>query len=181
MKTCSIEGCNKKHDVKGLCRKHYNKQYWKDNKEKISKQQRRYNQDHKEEIIKYYQDNKESFKQYYQNNKESITKYDKQWRQTLAGKASQKASNHKSRLLTKDLTIKIIQRVYEANIKKYGILTCYLCEKPIINNDDSLEHSTPVSRGGSNNYENFGIAHQSCNSKKGTKTLEEWNALKINP
>lgn len=30
-----------------------------------------------------------------------------------------------------ELTIQQIQLVYEDNIKKYGTLTCYLCEKPI--------------------------------------------------
>jgi len=72
------------------------------------------------------------------------------------------------------LTKEIIQRVYEDNIKKYGTLTCCLCFKPIEFGKDSLEHLTPLSRGGSNNYDNLGIAHLVCNIRKQTKTLEEW-------
>jgi len=57
---------------------------------------------------------------------------------------------------------------------KYGTLTCVLCDKPIKFSDDSLEHLTPLSRGGTNNYDNLGIAHKKCNYKKHTMTLEEW-------
>ena len=66
----------------------------------------------------------------------------------------------------------------EDNIKKYGTLTCVLCWKPVEFADSSLEHLTPLSRGGSNDYENLGVAHRICNIKKGTKTLEEWNDRK---
>ena len=72
------------------------------------------------------------------------------------------------------LTIQTIQRVYEDNIKKYGTLTCYLCLKPINFRQDSLEHKMPISRGGTNLYENLAIAHRKCNSKKHTKTEEEY-------
>jgi len=74
----------------------------------------------------------------------------------------------------------IIQRVYEDNIKKYGTLTCYLCLKPILFGKDCIEHKIPYSRGGTNNYENLGVAHRSCNSKKHNKThIEVLNNAKI--
>lgn len=104
----------------------------------------------------------------------------KQYRQTPAGKASQKAHWHNRRILKKGLTKETIQRVYEDNIAKYGVLTCYLCFKPIINNDDSLDHSIPLSRGGTNNYDNLGIAHLTCNLRKGTKTLNEYKTKLAN-
>lgn len=78
-----------------------------------------------------------------------------------------------------NLSIKKIQRVYEDNIKKYGTLTCYLCEKPIKFGQDSLEHKIPLSRGGTNKYENLAIAHLSCNKKKHNKTENEYR-LTIN-
>jgi len=212
MPKCEIEGCSNKHYAKGLCHKHYRKQYYQDNKEHIAKQikqyrqghkeyfaeynkqyrqghkeyfakrDKRYAREHKEYIAKrdkqYYQDHKEYFaewqKRYAQDNEARIKKYQKQWCQTLVGKASRKASKARRRALTKDLKTATILRIYNENIKKYGVLTCYLCFKPIIDNDDCLEHSTPVTREGSNKYENLGIAHKSCNSKKYTKTLEEW-------
>ena len=72
------------------------------------------------------------------------------------------------------LTIQTIQKVYEDNIKKYGTLTCYLCLEPIEFKKDCLEHKTPLSRGGTNKYENLAVAHGSCNNKKFNKTEEEY-------
>ncbi len=72
------------------------------------------------------------------------------------------------------LLIKIVQMVYEDNIKQYGTLTCYLCLKPIAFKEDSLDHKLPLSRGGTNEYSNLAIAHLSCNHKKNAKTVEEY-------
>jgi len=76
------------------------------------------------------------------------------------------------------LTIKTIQHVYEDNIKKYGTLFCVLCNKPILFGKDSIDHKLPLSRGGSNLYENLQIAHRFCNSQKLNKTMEEWKIYK---
>ena len=70
-----------------------------------------------------------------------------------------------------------IQLVYEDNIKKYGTLTCYLCLNPILFGNDSLEHMLPLSRGGTNEYNNLAIACFSCNSKKHARTLDEYMAI----
>jgi len=152
-------------------RAEYNKQYQQKNKQKGIKKAERYRKAHPDLV-------KKSQKKYKQKHKEKIAKfmkqYMKQYYHTVNGKAVIKAIRHNRRALTKDLTGETIQQVYEANIAKYGVLTCYLCGKPIIDNDDSLEHSTPVTRQGSNNYENLGIAHKKCNSRKGTMTLIEW-------
>ena len=180
-------------------RKKYRRNHYQSNREKEIEQSKQYNKNHKEQTIEYNKqyrkDNKEYYKQYRKDNKERIAKrdrqytqdnkarikkYQKQWYQTLIGKSSRKASKARRRTLEKDLTTAIIQRVYDDNIKKYGVLTCCLCFKPIINDDDSLEHSIPLIREGSNDYENLGIAHLTCNLKKGTKTLTEWNNLTNN-
>lgn len=198
MKTCSIEGCNEKHYGKGLCEKHYWKQYRIENREdclerekrhRVNNKEKRANSfkqwslEHKEERTKYKkqycQDNKEQIaeygKQYNQKNRKQIAKQAKKYNQTPAGKASNKAHCSNRRALTKSLTLAIVQRVYDDNIKKHGILICCLCDKPIAFGDDSLEHLTPLTREGTNKYNNLGIAHVSCNKRKGTMTLEEWN------
>jgi len=89
-----------------------------------------------------------------------------------------KARKHNRRIMTKDLNIKTIQMVYEDNIKKYGTLTCYLCEKPIEFKKDNLEHKTPLSRGGTNEYNNLAVACKSCNCKKHAKTEQEYRKEK---
>ncbi len=73
--------------------------------------------------------------------------------------------------------IKIFQMVFEDNIKKYGTLTCILCLEPIVMGNDSLEHKIPISRGGTNAYENLGISHKNCNSRKHARTVEEYQKL----
>jgi len=101
---------------------------------------------------------------------------------SLKGRINAKLNIHKRRLRVINaegiITRKLIQRVYEDNIKKYGTLTCILCNMPICFGDDSLEHRTPLIRGGSNLYENLGISHKKCNACKGTRTMEEWENKK---
>lgn len=75
-----------------------------------------------------------------------------------------------------ELSFQTIQLVYEDNIKKYGTLTCYLCEKPIEFGKDNLEHKHPLSRGGSNLYDNLEVSCKSCNSRKRHRTVEEYKA-----
>lgn len=73
-----------------------------------------------------------------------------------------------------ELPIERIQMVYEDNIKQYGTLTCYLCLTPVPFKKDHLEHKTPLSRGGTNEYSNLAIACQHCNCKKHSKTEAEY-------
>lgn len=75
------------------------------------------------------------------------------------------------------LSSKVLQMVYEDNIKKYGTLTCYLCVKPINFGKDTLDHKTPLIRGGDNQYNNLGIACVSCNCRKHTKTEIEYQEV----
>lgn len=52
---------------------------------------------------------------------------------------------------------------------------CYLCGKAIDKEKElSLEHRTPLSRGGKNEPSNWSPAHKKCNSDKGALTYEEW-------
>lgn len=85
--------------------------------------------------------------------------------------------NFKRRALFRNagkITASIIQTVYEDNIKKYGTLTCYLCLNRINFGQDSVDHKVALSRGGSNEYSNLGIAHMFCNKSKHNKTEEEY-------
>ena len=136
--------------------KEYNKKYKRENKDLLNEYHRNYR--HKNGISKKY------ISKYggkiIGENKESIRMHRKKY----------KALSRKAGLLNKD----IIQKVYEENIKKYGTLTCIYCYKKIIFGDDSLEHILPLSRGGTHDSENLGIACLSCNKKKHNKTIEEF-------
>jgi 5-methylcytosine-specific restriction endonuclease McrA len=104
--------------------------------------------------------------------KEWHAKSFKEWRRR--NPLSVKASYHKRRILLSDLTLQVIQQVYEDNIKQYGTLTCYLCLEPVPFGKDHLEHKTPLSRGGANDRKNLDVACQKCNCSKNNKTVEEY-------
>jgi 5-methylcytosine-specific restriction endonuclease McrA len=98
-----------------------------------------------------------------------LTKEEKEIRKKLSRKIC-KYNRAKAGKLTK----KIIQLVYEDNIKKYGTLTCYLCLKPIDMQKEHLEHKNPLSKGGTNDYENLGIACSRCNCRKHNMTVTQY-------
>lgn len=51
---------------------------------------------------------------------------------------------------------------------------CYYCVHPIPLRSSHLEHKHPVSRGGFDNEENLCVSCQTCNLRKGTKTVAEF-------
>lgn len=79
-------------------------------------------------------------------------------------------------MLGGNCTQALIDAKWEASDK-----TCILCGQPI---DKTLprhhrltltiEHLTPVSRGGKHDIDNLDFAHFRCNSSKNNKTLEEY-------
>ena len=73
----------------------------------------------------------------------------------------------------------IIQKIYERNILNNGILTCYLCNLPVKFGDDAIDHKIPVIRGGTNDLGNLEITHARCNSKKNSKTEEEYENFRL--
>lgn len=59
--------------------------------------------------------------------------------------------------------------------------TCILCGEPISMKlpplhpqARTIEHLTPLHRGGKHDIDNIDFAHRSCNARKGTKTLDEY-------
>lgn len=52
---------------------------------------------------------------------------------------------------------------------------CLLLGKPayVKRKDASRDHYDPTSEGGSDDYENLRLAHKNCNSRRGTRTIEE--------
>lgn len=52
---------------------------------------------------------------------------------------------------------------------------CLLLGKPayVKRKDASRDHYDPVSSGGSDDYENLRLAHKSCNSRRGTRSIGE--------
>ena len=157
--------------------KEYMKNYRKKNTDRLRMFRRENTKKIKEYNREYYLRNADRLKVLRQNNMEKRKEYIKLYKQTSQGRLSIKVDRHNRRLSTKDLSLAIIQQVYENNIKRFGTLTCCLCNKSIEFGQDSLEHLQPISKGGINNIDNLGIAHKTCNNSKGKKTLEEYKLL----
>ena len=90
MRTCEIKGCNNKHYGKGLCKKHYDKQWQQDNREHYLKQKKQYWQKNKKHFEKYCQDNKEkridNYKKWRKNHKKERAEYQNAYYNTEQGK-----------------------------------------------------------------------------------------------
>ncbi len=179
--------------------KKYNKTYNEKHRNTILPKQKLYRQLHKNEMriyrINYYKNNKKylierakdytntpqgklnhyfAMKRYREKYPDLIRERGKVWRQSPRGKLCNRIKEHNRRLKTKDLTPQVVEQVYKNNIKKYGVLTCYLCLKPIKSKEDSLEHKNPIKKGGTNEISNLEVAHLRCNFIKGSRTEEEY-------
>lgn len=160
----------------------YNKRRYKENKEQVNALCRQYYQDHKEleraRTKKYREAHKEQtriyWKKYNKIHKDETRERGRRWAKTVNGKLSRKVRHSRRRINDKGLSVAIVQRVYEDNIKRYSTLTCYLCKKTIPFGKDHLEHKVPLSRGGNNEYYNLAISCAFCNNSKYTKTEEEY-------
>lgn len=102
---------------------------------------------------------------------ETVLENTRRWRQ---GNPERRAEQGRRRRATKsgaseidmDLTL---QGVFDRDA---GI--CYLCDEVVDRGHASVEHVVPLSKGGSHTWTNVRLAHISCNSRKGVKSLEEF-------
>lgn len=153
--------------------KDYKLNWQKNNIEHIKKYSKEYFDKNKLERNKYQKDRRHKLgisKTYIIGRK---TKYITNEQKKEAKRLHRKKYKYNKKMAGK-LSIDTIRLVYEDNIKKYGTLTCYLCEKVIETEKEHLEHKIPLSRGGTNNYDNLGIACSRCNCRKYDKTVVEY-------
>ena len=161
-----VKNWNEKHKEK---RKEYIREYRTKNKEKI---QNYFKSEKWKKVRKAYNERRKQLRHELGISKKYIGEVD-----IFKRKENKRLNNKAYRIRYRNagyLSVKIIQLVYEDNIKKFGTLTCYLCLKPISFGKDHLEHKIPLSRNGTNEYNNLAIACQKCNFKKHTKTEEEY-------
>ena len=155
------------------------KEYHKQNAETIRARVKKWKQENKNRVSEWRNSpeqllkNRARAKSWVERNPEWHKRNVEKWRieNPLKVRASKKASKATRRLLGGILRHQTVQSVYEDNIKRYGTLTCCICLGQIKFGDDSLEHKIPISRGGTNSYENLGISHLKCNLKKATKII----------
>lgn len=175
--------------------------YYETNKDYILKQHREYYKDNAERIIArtqawiannkerhnslkaaWREENREHIARYssayYETNKEHLREQARAWRAANPDKVGAAAARRAQAELEGNATPELIETKWEARDK-----TCILCGDPIDPNlplrhpkSRTLEHLTPIARGGTHNLNNLDFAHYSYNASKGAKTLEEYRA-----
>jgi hypothetical protein len=156
------------------CARNYAKEYYKRNMAIVKIYNKSYRQLNRQRLKeahkKWHQDNWESAKEYAQNyrtqNKEKCNTMTKTWRD----KNKVKFSNllHKR---NKTLKANGVFEISAKDLKKLQVSNCFYCGQ---NENLSIDHIVPVSKGGRHSIGNLVRACQSCNSSKNNKFLYSW-------
>lgn len=67
----------------------------------------------------------------------------------------------------------LISDVSRDEIRRRDAETCYLCNQFVSVHEMAIDHTVPLTSGGSHTPDNVRIVHQVCNSKKGARPLSE--------
>lgn len=51
---------------------------------------------------------------------------------------------------------------------------CFYCKRSLLYEESTLDHKIPVSKGGSEDKENFVLSCRDCNTEKGSSSFEEF-------
>lgn len=105
--------------------------------------------------------------------------HDSQYTQTPQGKVVRKKSNHKRRLLSKDLpTDHLTNQLLRKRFRLINVMLfdhcCPYCGNRLEYDDAHLDHFIPISNFGTNEIENIIHCCQSCNSSKNGKYPYKW-------
>ena len=143
------------------------------NREKIQRQARAYYENNKARILEY---SRAYSREWRTANPEREREQRRRWRANNPDKVGKATARRAQVELEGNATPELIQAKWEASNK-----TCILCGNPIDPTLPSrhpmsltIEHLTPIARGGTHNINNLDFAHFSCNASKGAKTLEEY-------
>ena len=194
---------NGKYGLNGYCKecqKKINKQYYKENKEKILINDKKYKEANKERYLKYqaewrkenqarikktskdyYKENRETIlqknKEYDKKNKAERLEYLRQWRKN--NRELQRGYKNRRRYFIKELPATLTLNDWEVTKKDFDF-KCAYCglseEEHLKKHNISLhqEHFIPVNDGGEYTHNNIIPACQSCNSSKRDTSFFEW-------
>lgn len=172
------------------CKKAYIRQWEAANKERVAESKRRWIERNPDYKAAYYRENAEYVKakrrSRYQENREAISQqrrdsYDedarklaverqRSWRKANPEKFRAQVANRDARRkgASGDTDSETIQQMYD---DQGGL--CAYCEAPLFGNFH-IEHMVPLSRGGSNHWDNIAVSCPWCNWSKNNKTAEEF-------
>ena len=141
--------CNKESKI-SICKKCRDKAYYEKNKDKILEQAKAYR-----DLIKDTEKYKSYHKQYSRENKEKVREY-------------KRINRSKRRAIMKEGSFSI--RDWRDILKNQKGICVYCLKESKL----TIEHKTPLSRGGKHEKSNICGACLSCNVKKHTQTAEEF-------
>jgi hypothetical protein len=141
-------------------------------RERVQEEKKRYREKNRESInaravvAASKPENKKKKRDYRQRTKEHRAQYDKDYAVANPDKVKEKAARRRARKLM--VLVEVIDRktVFE---RDNGI--CYLCSQPVNPDNWHLDHIHPISKGGTESYDNVAVTHPSCNLSKGDKLL----------
>lgn len=140
------------------------KQYNKNNLEKVRAMKRRYYPTHREEI-------KEYQREYYIKNTDHIKNRVRNWKQN--NKQQVRSINANRRALKKRSGGTFNDKDIALQFSAQGKI-CWWCDSPIELETCHIEHRVPISRGGTNWPDNIVLSCIRCNLSKGPKLPGEW-------
>lgn len=145
------------------------RKYYADNKGRLREHRRKYDEANRERI-------RERDRAWRNANKETVNESIRRWRANNPDKVGAATARRAKAELEGNATPKLIETKWEAGDK-----TCILCGKPIDptlkaphNMSRTIEHLTPIARGGRHDLDNIDFAHYGCNAQKQDRTLEEY-------
>jgi len=151
--------------------------WYKDNKEKVFKYQKKYIKENPAKLklwAKNSRDNADkkqvskSGKEWRDKNKERMAELKREWRKKNPEKDAE--YNHKRRVRLGEISL-TADEIKEVK-KKYNNI-CYWCNKKI-KGTQNLDHYEPISKGGKNTIDNTVLSCSHCNKSKGAKSPTEY-------
>jgi len=150
--------------------------------------QKEYYNNHKDQCRKYINVDKQrvNSRTYLRNHPDKARLNAKRWRENNPEKAKEVVKRwrnnnpEKMRLIDKRKKFRRRNAIgnftfkeWENKLKEFNNCCAY-CKKPLNENEITIDHKIPLSRGGTNYIENLVPSCMSCNSKKGKRTPEEF-------
>lgn len=143
----------------------YRKEYYKKNKSFVDSLNKKWRENNKEKHLKLQQD-------WYQAHKEEHLERSKQWSNDNLGKKANYRRNRRAKIA--QAKGRATEAQIDARMAYFGY-RCYYCKGPF----EEVDHTIPISNGGTNWPSNLRPTCKSCNRRKGTKTVSEFTRCGI--